>query len=217
MPPDAVRTIAGVPGIDAVELVGYVASALIVLSLAMRSVVRLRAISFVGSVTFVVYGALIGSTPIVITNAAIAVLNVWFLRTELGGHRDLGASVIPADAPFLADFIRFHADDIRRFQPAASVPERDAFALVLLRDGLPAGALVGERHDHVLEITLDYVMAAYRDSRIGSWLFGPGADVFRDAGVTRLVSRPGDPTHRAYLEGVGFRPEGPVMVLDLER
>jgi hypothetical protein len=202
--------------LDAVELVGYAASALIVVSLAMRSVVRLRAISFVGSVTFVVYGVLIGSVPIVLTNGAIAVLNVWFLRVELGGRRDLGASVIPPDSPFLADFIRFHRDDIRRFQPSATVPEHDAFALLLLRDGLPAGALVGERRDRVLEITLDYVLAAYRDSRLGRWLFGPGAGVFRDAGVTRLETRPGNETHRAYLEGVGFRPDGDRLVLDLE-
>ncbi|HSL56488.1 MAG TPA: hypothetical protein VK866_01470 [Acidimicrobiales bacterium] len=203
--------------LDAVELIGYAASALVVLSLAMTSVVRLRAISFVGSLTFTVYGALIGSVPIVITNVAIALLNVWFLRAELGGGRDLGASVIDADAPFLADFIRFHRDDMRRFQPTMSIPDHDAFALLLLRDGLPAGALVGKRHDHVLEITLDYVMSAYRDSRIGGWLFGPGADVFRDQGFTRLETRPGDDTHRDYLETVGFRPEGSVHVLDLTR
>ena len=53
------------------ELVGYAASALVVASLAMTSVVRLRAISLIGSVTFVVYGVLIGSVPIVVTNAAI--------------------------------------------------------------------------------------------------------------------------------------------------
>jgi hypothetical protein len=69
------------------EVVGYVASALVVLSLAMTSVVRLRMISLVGSVAFVVYGVLIESVPIVLTNVAIAALNLWFLRNELGGHR----------------------------------------------------------------------------------------------------------------------------------
>ena len=49
------------------ELIGYLASALIVVSLAMRSVVRLRTISLVGSVTFVVYGLLIGSWPVVVS------------------------------------------------------------------------------------------------------------------------------------------------------
>ena len=69
------------------ELVGYLASALVVTSLAMTSVVRLRMISLAGSITFTVYGALIGSVPIIITNSSIACLNVWFLSRELGVDR----------------------------------------------------------------------------------------------------------------------------------
>jgi hypothetical protein len=200
---------------DLQELIGYLASALVVLSLTMTSVVRLRAISLVGSVTFVVYGALIGSVPIVITNAAIAVINVWFLRAELGLHRDLGASLIECDSPFLADFIHFHLDDIHRFQPEFEVPSGDAFALLLTRDGLPAGAVIGRRHGSELEVLLDYVMRAYRDSRLGQWLYGPGAGVFRSAGVTRLVSQPGNDVHRGYLERVGFHREGDHYVRDV--
>ena len=116
------------------EVVGYVASALVVLSLAMTSVVRLRLISLVGSVVFVVYAVLIGSVPIVITNVAIAGLNLWFLRNELGGRRDLGAIPVPVDSPYLSDFLRFHLADIRRFQPDFEVPEPadDVVALLLI-------------------------------------------------------------------------------------
>ncbi len=61
------------------ELIGYAASALVVTSLAMASVVRLRMFSLAGSLTFTAYGFLIGSVPIIITNATIACLNLWFL------------------------------------------------------------------------------------------------------------------------------------------
>ena len=117
-------TIPAVFEFDGAEIVGYVASALVVLSLTMTSVVRLRTISLAGSVVFVVYGVLIGSVPIIVTNAAIAGINLWFLRAELGLHRDLGASPIAADAPFLLDFIAFHLDDIRRFQPTLHDADR---------------------------------------------------------------------------------------------
>lgn len=200
---------------SATEVVGYVASALVVLSLSMRSVVRLRTISLVGSVTFVVYGALIGSVPVILTNGAIAAINVWFMRTELGGRRDLGVSPIRADAPFLVDFLRFHLDDIRRFQPDFALPAGDVLTLLLLRDGLPAGVFIGQQHGSELTVVLDYVVPAYRDSRLGRWLFGPGAGVFRSAGVTRIVSRPGSDVHRAYLERVGFVREGDVYVRHL--
>lgn len=189
------------------ELIGYLASALVVASLAMTSVVRLRAISLLGSITFVVYGALIGSVPIILTNAAIAVLNVWFLARELGGRRDLGAVVVPADSPFLADFLRHHAPDIRNFQPGFD-PERTAdVSLVLMRDGLPAGVVRGDRDGDTLTLTLDYVLRAYRDSRLGRWLFGRGAAVFRSVGVTRIVTSGDTEQHQSYLRRIGFVPD----------
>jgi hypothetical protein len=194
------------------ELVGYVASALVVTSLAMTSVVRLRAISLAGSITFVVYGLLIGSIPIVITNASIACLNIWFLSRELGGRRDLGAVVVPTDSPFLLDFLANHADEIATFQPEYRADAEPDFALVLTRDGLPAGVLLGDRADDRLEVRLDYVLRAYRDSRLGRWLYGDGARVFRAAGIEVLTAQAGKDAHRSYLGRVGFDYDG-----DLDR
>jgi len=197
--------------LSGVELVGYLASALVVLSLTMTSVVRLRMVSLAGSITFFVYGTLIDSVPIMITNGSIAVINVWFLRKEFasgGPHgRDLGVSHIRADSPFLADFIAFHLIDIHRFQPDFRLPTGDDVVTLLLnRDGLPAGMLIGRRDGSTLTIDLDYVLGPYRDSRLGRWLYGPGAQVFRADGIDQLRSAGTTDTHRKYLERVGFRP-----------
>lgn len=186
------------------ELVGYLASALVVVSLAMTSVVRLRLFSLAGSVAFVVYGVLIESVPIVVTNASIAAINVWFLRRELGGGRDLGAVVVPADSPFLADFLTHHAGDIAQFQPEYRPDVPVDFALVLMRDGLPAGVVLGERDGDALDIVLDYVLPPYRDSRLGRWLYGSGSGVFRAAEIEVLTASAAGDQHRQYLDGVGF-------------
>ena len=193
-----------------VEVVGYVASLLVVISLTMASVVRLRILSLLGAITFVIYGLLIGSPPIVLTNAAIVVINVWFLGKEFSTSSsrgiDLGASRIRADSPFLDDFVSYHLADIHQFQPDFHLPRGDDVAAwMLTRDGLPAGLLIGRRDDSTLTIDLDYVLAPYRDSRLGRWLFGPGAATFRDAGITTLRSAGDTATHRRYLEGMGFR------------
>lgn len=198
------------------ELVGYLASALVVASLAMTSVVRLRTISLVGSLTFVVYGVLIESVPIIVTNGAIAGINIWFLSRELRGGRDLGAIVVPTSSPFLADFLQHHADDIAGFQPDFDPHERSDFALVLTRDGLPAGVLLGRRDGETLDVVLDYVLKAYRDSRLGRWLYGPGSSVFRGAGITRVRATAASPAHRSYLVRVGFgRSTDDHLVLEL--
>ncbi len=197
--------------LSGVELIGYTASALVVLSLTMTSVVRLRMVSLCGSVTFFVYGALIDSVPIMITNGSIAIINVWFLRKEFASGRphgrDLGVSHIRADSPFLADFVAFHLIDIHRFQPDFHLPKGDDVVTLLLnRDGLPAGLLIGRRQGSTLTIDLDYVLGPYRDSRLGRWLYGPGAAVFRADGIAELRSAGTTDTHRKYLERVGFRP-----------
>lgn len=205
------------PSFGSVELIGYLASALVVISLAMTSVVRLRVISLAGSVVFVAYGLLIGSIPVVITNACIAMLNLWFLRKEFSrSGRDLGAVPIAVDAPFLLDFLHSHDADIRQFQPDFAGVTPDSCAWLLTRDGLPAGALVGRREGDELVVVLDYVLKPYRDSRLGRWLYGPGARVFRDIGLTRLVAPADTASHISYLRSVGFRPESSGMVLDLE-
>ncbi len=198
-----------------VELIGYLASALVVASLAMTSVVRLRIVSLIGSVVFVAYGILLPSVPIILTNAAVALLNIWFLRKEFAPNRDLGAVPIAPDAPFLLDFLRSHEADIRTFHPGFTPPVAGDVALVLTRDGMPAGALVGTPEEGALRLRLDYVMHAYRDSRIGNWLYGPGAKVFTDAGFSTLVAEPASDAMRSYLLGVGFTDTDGQLVLHL--
>lgn len=202
-------------GVNWVEIIGYAASALVVVSLAMTSVVRLRVISLIGSLTFVVYGVLLPSIPIIITNAAVAALNVWFLRKEFAPNRDVGAVPSAVDAPFLVDFLRSHAADIERTWPGAKVGSTSTFALVLTRDGLPAGALVGRPDGDTLHLDLDYVMKEYGDSRIGQWLYGPGSRLLRDAGFVRVVRDHPDAAHRAYLKAVGFVEDGDRLVRTL--
>ena len=201
------------------EVIGYAASALVVLSLAMTSVVRLRIISLVGSVVFVVYAVLIESVPIVITNVAIACLNLWFLRNELGGRRDLGAIPVPVDSPYLSDFLRAHRPATRRSPPDCVVPDAPAAVapLLLRRDGLPAGALIGRQQGSDLHVLLDHVTKPYRDSQISTWLYGKGSVVFRKLGIDRLITAPGTDAHHPYLERMGFTRDADCYILDLTR
>lgn len=198
----------------AVEAFGYVASALVVASFAMASVVRLRLVSLAGSVTFVVYGLLLPSIPIIVTNLAVAAVNLWQLRKEFGADRDLGVVPIATDAPFLADFLRAFHDDIQHYEPDFALAD-DASAWLLTRQGLPAGVFVGRRDGATMQADLDYVTPAYRDSRLGSWLYSTGADFLRDGGITRVVARPETPVHRSYLAHMGFESDGDVMVRSL--
>ncbi len=198
-----------------IELIGYLASALIVVSLAMSSVVRLRIVSAIGSLAFITYGALLPSIPLMITNVATLVLNLWYLRKEFSPKSDLGAVPIAPDEPFLVDFLRSHAGDIAHSQPDFTGPRPDDFVLLLTRAGMPAGAVVGEPDGKTLRLRLDYVMQAYRDTQLGAWLYTRGKRAFTDAGFTRLVAAPATDVHARYLRKVGFTEEGYELAVNL--
>jgi hypothetical protein len=61
------------------EFIGYIASALVLVSFLMKNITRLRIINTVGCGFFILYGALLPSAPIIITNSAIVMVNLYYL------------------------------------------------------------------------------------------------------------------------------------------
>ena len=65
------------------DLIGYLASGLVVLSLLMTSVLRLRVIGLFGATVFTAYGLLIGAIPVVVTNGVIIFVHGYHLARLL--------------------------------------------------------------------------------------------------------------------------------------
>lgn len=198
------------------ETLGWVASALVVLSLMATSVVRLRLIGLAASAAFIVYAVLIDSWPIVITNAVVAVIHVWRLRglVELDEYFD----VLPVqpDSAYLAYFCEFHRDDIRKFVPGyAYEPRDDQVAVFVLRNMVPAGVLIGVRSGDRVEVLLDYAIPRYRDFKVGRFLYSAASGVFSDPEVRRVRAEAHTSRHRAYLKRMGFRTEGDTWVREV--
>ncbi len=66
-----------------IDLLGFAGSGLIIVSLTMTSMVRLRFVGLAGALLFVVYGLWIGALPVVATNLAtstIQITRLWALR-----------------------------------------------------------------------------------------------------------------------------------------
>ncbi len=104
---------------DVAELFGYVASFFVAISLLMSSFIWLRVLNLIGAVAFVIYGSLLGSIPVVITNAFITVINIYYLirmfRPDLNGVTYI--PIGPDRRGQLDDFVAFYLDDILKFFP----------------------------------------------------------------------------------------------------
>jgi hypothetical protein len=194
------------PNAQLLEALGYLASALVAVSLMMRSIVRLRVINLVGAVCFAAYGALIGAYPVAVVNALIAGINVYFLFQMTRAKEQFALAEVRPISDYLAQFLKFYAAEIKRFQPDfIHDPARAQHVFFILRDMVPAGLVIVEpREAGSAWITLDFVTPAYRDFRVADFLFRQNVAAFRAHGIETLYSAPGNAPHEAYLRRMGF-------------
>lgn len=192
------------------EVAGYAASALIVLSMMMSSVVRLRLINLLGSFVFATYGLLIGAYPVALLNGFIVLVNGVFLSRMLRAKEYFQLLPLKPDSEYLPYFLNFYRQDIARILPDFVYrPSPNQLAVFILRNCSPAGVFIAEQKpDGVLRVVLDFVIPQYRDLKIGRFLFVEQAEFFRARGAREIVISPRTKEFGAYLVKVGFEPEG---------
>lgn len=187
------------------ELIGYLGSVLVAVSLMMQSVFRLRIINLIGALIFAVYGFLIHALPIVLLNSLIVGVNMYYLA-QMWGQRDYFKLMeVNYDSRYLKNFIDFYQREIHEFFPSYLFkPQSDQLVLFVLRNMVPAGLLIVRPLGEDADVFLDFVIPGYRDFRAGKFLFEESALYFRQKGIKRLVSDAGNSRHESYLKRMGF-------------
>lgn len=191
------------PGL--LEWLGYVASLIVLISLLMSSVKRLRWINLAGSLLFAVYGFLIGALPVGFMNAGIVVINVYYL-VQMYAKKDYFNLLPIKDTSYYNHFMNSHITDIRSFMDVENHLEDDKYEKIfILRNTVPAGVVVGIAKDKkTFEILVDYVTPAYRDFKIGKFLYDDQKEYFISQGYQTLLTKPGNLKHQNYLKRMGF-------------
>jgi len=133
-----------------IEVVGYAASALIILSITQKSILRLRLLGFSGGLVFLVYSVLIGAYPIAVVNVIGASVHGWYLRKLIRRKDEVFRILhVRPESRYLLDFLDFYRDQIQgEIQPefVYRASDRQVTAFIL-RDMVPAGLLIGEPRD----------------------------------------------------------------------
>lgn len=92
---------------DAVEILGYLALALLLAAFAMRAVTAVRAVAMLASLGFIAYGLLAPSYPIALAHAAILAVNVWrFVEMRQLVAAARSASGVPLNVDWLLPYMR---------------------------------------------------------------------------------------------------------------
>ena len=186
------------------EIIGYVGSALVLLSFMMVSVYKLRVVNMIGSLVCVVYGVLIGAYPTVVMNLALVCINIYYLCKMRSTSRNYDLVKVSGDEGLTKHMIDLYTDDIAKNFPGISMDFSETnCGFVVCHKGTPAGLLLGVLKDHVLDIKLDYSTPEYRDFSIGTFLMNNLAT----EGIDKLIYSGSDENHKVYLSKMGFVPK----------
>ncbi len=190
------------------EIIGYIASLLVAISLTMSSILRLRIINLVGAIFFTAYGLLIHAYPVAAVNFFIVLIDSYYLYQMISTREFFRLLEVRPDSEYLEYFLKHYEQDIRRSQPDfAFSASANPVIFFILRNLVPAGLVVGEiQQDKSLHIQLDYAIPGYRDLKTGRFVFRDNAAALRERGIRQISTKPGAPVHARYLRQMGFEP-----------
>jgi len=190
------------------EIIGYLASALVAVSLLTSNVLRLRVLNLAGAAVFVAYAWLTGAWPVLAVNLFVAFIDLWHI-VSLKSKREI-FKLMPAGTadPLLKNFLAYHARGIWQFFPDFDLARlENPRCVFILRNLLPVGLFIYTEERPHIRVHLDYVAEDYRDLKSARYLFNRPQNSETFAGFTDFTAVSGSPRHAGYLRRLGFREE----------
>lgn len=191
------------------ELIGYTGSLLVIVSMLMTSVVKLRVINTIGSVIFCGYALAIHSYPTAAMQICLIIINIINLRKLNNTKKEYAAVGTKADDGFLAHFLFENSSDIKKFFPDFSAPSAGDKIFLITCGQVPAGVFIAQDDGKgALTVKLDYTTPAYRDCSAGKFLYTH----LQHLGIKKILAETKIPAHEKYLHKMGFLPDGDSQV-----
>lgn len=193
-----------------IEGLGYLASVLVAISLTMSNVWRLRWINLGGAIAFVTYAASIAAWPVLLVNAWITGVNIFYLRRMAAARDSFDTFRRPPDDPLITRFVEIYKADMYRYFPDFRLdPAGPAECLLIMRNMTQVGLVTYEwTGDDLVYVHTDYVTPSYRDFENGRPLYRPESGFFATLGAHRVRARAHVKEHVRYLRAMGFEPVG---------
>lgn len=184
------------------ELFGYLGTALVLLSMMMTSVVKLRVLNIIGSAISMLYAFFSGTWPVVFLNGGLILINLYQLlhlrRTEVA-FRLVSTAVTDGTLRY---YLTLYREDIAQFFPTfRQEPDSNGQAYVVYDRAEAVGLLIGRQEPQGFLVELDYAMPRYRNCSVASFLF----DQLKKQGTTCVIAQPGPDCHNRYLAQMGFQ------------
>jgi len=188
------------------EILGYVASVIVAVSLMMNSLLKLRWINLIGSAMFSAYGFIIGAIPVGVLNGFIALINIYYLVKMYNTEDYFKILSIESLDNYLSEYLNFYKQDIHQFFPLFKEDTKFTFGYYILRNLALSGVVLGyPENENTLIINLDFVNPEYRDLKPGKFLYKQKKQLFIEQGFEKVKCVDSSPKHEKYLLKMGFK------------
>jgi GNAT superfamily N-acetyltransferase len=189
------------------QFLGYLASFIVLVSLLMSSIIKLRWINLVGSAIFSVYGFLIGAIPVAVMNLGISLINVYYLIKIYSTKENFRILPVESNSMYLRYFLDFYHKDIEKYADTFTFDIKESsICFCILRNLVPAGIFIAsEKDSSTLKVDFDFVIPEYRDFKIGSFIYEHSKGYFLERGYTRFISFTSNTKHIKYLKKMHFK------------
>lgn len=184
------------------EVIGYAGTGLILVSMLLTSMVKLRIINAIGDAIFATYAFLIHSYPTVLLNAILVVINVYQIIRLVKGKKHYDLVKTEVGDKFASFLISDSEKDICFWFPEFPTRKDKAdVAFMVCHDKKPAGLFLGKlTEDGGIEVIIDYALPAYRDTTVSKFLY----EKLKEENYKTLTFNQNAPGHMAYLKKMGY-------------
>jgi hypothetical protein len=188
-----------------IELIGYLGSLLVGLSLLMSNVYRLRIFNAIGAFIFIIYSLIIHANAVFAVNSFILLVDLYYIHKLRNGREIFKFIEVNQNDKLLEYFLNYNLRDILYFFPRYSGEDiKSSNVFLIMRNLIVVGIFAFKREENKIKIILDYVIKDYRDLKNAKSFFNSSQirEKFHDA--IEIYTITDNSEHIKYLKQLGF-------------
>jgi hypothetical protein len=189
------------------ELMGYVASVLLAISLLVNGELKFRWINSFGCIAFIIYGVLIDAFPVTLTNSVLLLINAFQMVKYYRTTEAFDLVEFTADEKIVTKFLDFYDKDIQAYYPGFKLQnEANDIRFLVVRNMTIANIFIASvQPDGKAYVKINYTIPKYRDFKVGTYVFKKRSDYLRSQGVNEIIyTSVTNKGHADFLKRMGF-------------
>ena len=150
------------------EIFGYIGTALVIVSMMMTSLIKLRIINMCGGLISLVYAVFCNTWPVVVLNACLICINFVQTVRQLRGKEEVTLLSVEANDPIAQHLMRLWQKDIEKYQPDCNLYATEETERHILYVGQQAvGVLFGSKNEDLFSLQILYLVPSHRTAVMG--------------------------------------------------